>query len=839
MKQNLTRVLVIFCCTGVFTLGAQKLFAQGQGSFVDRILNPLPHYDPFDKPPPSPKFFPNEIDKQVREALIDSLTHREDTLEDHLQFFIKKDEQLKKARDPVTGLTEGVSDLYYNTIEERDRYLSAQKKALASTSSPKRKKLLQARIRNDELTQADKLVANSTANKWGGRINRMLGAVDLVDVLSGSYIGAAVDSTLIQLLGKGTPEISLEQRKALALYLRHLKRYPNDPHNEKVQKRVEVLEKKKKKFLVKKQIERAKEVLEKGDLGHAEFHYRMATLIDPSSQEAEGGLKQVEKQLHREAEKRKQDLSVPVESSGKSGDPAEDQDLTELLVALTQRNPEQIQTHTTALKEKYPKQPLAEAAKDSSSVAQEIKGQHEEAKKILQQIARSSDAPLERKKAKALLKNPEYNRLDSFRKARSRHRLQTFKYVLLGDDFLKKNILYGATPLIVSGPAGATALAAANVIMMGGKLYQVITSNPISYQPVVDKGVNYVRNHPSSESATEVYRVLADAYEKAGMYQKAIAYHQMSGKADEKKIAALKDKAVKTLLRAADKSNAISTKERYLKQILDAYPESAAAKEAIRKLAALVEKERQGLRMSKKFLMENPEIYGPEGLRLKSTLFDRDLNNMELADEGINLINKRHILFHFKTPWGIRSQDYPVDKEPSDRFYMALRAKNYEVAISDVNRRAKGSLGGIKNLPMPFLKDELERENPQEGSETKLRLVRKATGPSTAFSRVLDHELLSKSEMNPGSQYTVPPIKGNISPSHLDVSGALPAGLWGDKLTLGTDQASPYAGLQLPIPLLQGFIPVDFLLQGRPGRFSVFPKIRFNKEKGDDLELYR
>jgi hypothetical protein len=67
----------------------------------------------------------------------------------------------------------------------------------------------------------------------------------------------------------------------------------------------------------------------------------------------------------------------------------------------------------------------------------------------------------------------------------------------------------------------------------------------------------------------------------------------------------------------------------------------------------------------------------------------------------------------------------------------------------------------------------------------------------------------------------------------------MPAGIWGDRITLGNDARSPYAGMQLPIPLLQGFIPVDFMIQGRPGRFSIFPKIHIFKEQTEDKELYR
>ena len=71
------------------------------------------------------------------------------------------------------------------------------------------------------------------------------------------------------------------------------------------------------------------------------------------------------------------------------------------------------------------------------------------------------------------------------------------------------------------------------------------------------------------------------------------------------------------------------------------------------------------------------------------------------------------------------------------------------------------------------------------------------------------------------------------------MNGALPTGLWGNQLAIGTDQKGGFAGVLLPIPLLQGFIPVDFMVQGRPGGFSIYPKIHTGQDKGEDPELYR
>jgi hypothetical protein len=119
-------------------------------------------------------------------------------------------------------------------------------------------------------------------------------------------------------------------------------------------------------------------------------------------------------------------------------------------------------------------------------------------------------------------------------------------------------------------------------------------------------------------------------------------------------------------------------------------------------------------------------------------------------------------------------------------------------------------------------------------------LVREAGAPTTAlYPRAPDSQLQTEVERDPTTKYKLPPIQGNISASHFDISGGLPTGFWGEKLVLGQDQGSPFAGVQLPIPLLQGFIPVDFMVQGKPGRFSLFPKIRLSQDKGNDQELFR
>jgi hypothetical protein len=410
--------------------------------------------------------------------------------------------------------------------------------------------------------------------------------------------------------------------------------------------------------------------------------------------------------------------------------------------------------------------------------------------------------------------------------------------VLLGEDLLRKNLLYAAGAMAVAGPAGAATLGMVNAILLGSNVYNAATNNPVSAQSVIDAGVSYVRTHPNSSDASDIYKVLARSYEERGMFDRALAYHELAG-APEATVAAVKKRAATSLLDAAARAKDRATREYYFVRLIENFAGTPQAAEATGKLAEMARDENQGLRMSKKFLLENPEIYGPSGLALKTSLFDGDTRNMEIASRGVNLLNDRELVVYYQTPWGVRSQSYPISSATSDRFYVQLREKNHQVALADVNQRGKGSSGGIQGLPSALLRGGAEKPESKSGSEdgTTFTLVREASGKP--YPRVLDHELLSESERNAGVRYKLPPLRGSISASRFSMSGTLPTGLWGDQLAVGTDRRGGFAGVRLPIPLLKDFIPVDFMVHGRPGGFSVYPRIHSGAGTGEDQELYR
>ena len=809
--------------------------AQARELDLEKILNPMPEYDPFEKPAAAPQFFPDTVDKRARELLIDTLTNRNQALPEHLEFLKKEDTRLQKELRTNTGLTDRTQDLVNNTIQDREKNLAAYREALREASTPERKKYLEAVINRDDHFQSEQLMRQSSTNFWGGLVNRMLGSIDLVGVASGNYIGAAAETAISQLYALMDRDMSMEERRALARDLDHLKRYPDDPKNAQIRKQIETLDKKKRDVLVAKQLAKAKEALNKGDDDRALFHAQVAVFIDPRSQDAEKLRKQTAQALEQRQEARRQSLKARADENLT---PQQQADARTLLEALSLRDANLIQRVAIDTEKKYPGKPLADAARDAEAVALEMKGWHEAARKAVEQNARKAATPVTKERAEALLQSPGYNLLSRFADARTERQLESAKYVLLGDDFLRKNLLFAAGAMAAGGPGGIATLGMTNALVWSRNLFQVLTNNPISAQPVIDAGVAYVRSHPKSENVSEVYRVLADAYEERGMVERALVYHELAGSPKEK-LDALNDKAARALLNAASKSTSRSSQENYLKAVLDYHPDSNAAAEATKKLALLAKDENQGMRMSKQFLLEHPEIWGPRGLGLKATLFDGDPRNTEIADRGVILLNENELLVFYQTPWGVRSQNHRLTNATTERFFVALREKNQQVAAADANQRAKDSVGGIRNVPTTILRGEREQRGStsEDREDTTFTLIKEAGGSS--YRRVLDAQLITENERNPGSQYKLPPIQGSISASRFSMTGGLPTGFGGSQLAVGSDRGTPYGGVQIPIPLLQGFIPVDFMVQGRPGGVSVIPHIRTGVDKGSDPELYR
>ena len=77
MRRNFLRLFALIVALSALTLDLALLRAQERELELEKILNPMPDYDPFERSAAGPQFFPNEVDKHARELLIDALTNRQ------------------------------------------------------------------------------------------------------------------------------------------------------------------------------------------------------------------------------------------------------------------------------------------------------------------------------------------------------------------------------------------------------------------------------------------------------------------------------------------------------------------------------------------------------------------------------------------------------------------------------------------------------------------------------------------------------------------------------------------------------------------------------------------
>ena len=123
-------LFTIFPLLGFLAIATVPARAQNRELELEKILNPMPDFDPFERTDSAPRYFPDEIDKRARELMIDALTNNQQALENHAKSLQADDSRLEKQHGTVSGLTEHAQDLLNNTIQDRERYLAAQKEAL-------------------------------------------------------------------------------------------------------------------------------------------------------------------------------------------------------------------------------------------------------------------------------------------------------------------------------------------------------------------------------------------------------------------------------------------------------------------------------------------------------------------------------------------------------------------------------------------------------------------------------------------------------------------------------------------------------------------------------------
>jgi hypothetical protein len=179
----------------------------------------------------------------------------------------------------------------------------------------------------------------------------------------------------------------------------------------------------------------------------------------------------------------------------------------------------------------------------------------------------------------------------------------------------------------------------------------------------------YLERNPRGEHAVEVRGWLESFEASRGNYTGALRLAEAQPDPDFGHLAKLRKNASEQALEAALREQRRDVRLSLLKKVAREFQGTEAGQRAGEQARKEVEKGTpQRIRVSRGFLLENPEIAGPEGFALRPELLDDDLSNGELHPEGITFLGGRVLEFAFVSESG-------NDHEPPTRVRRSVSAE--------------------------------------------------------------------------------------------------------------------------------------------------------------------
>jgi hypothetical protein len=489
---------------------------------------------------------------------------------------------------------------------------------------------LEAEADDDELALARQRDADARWLRLGRVVNSLvepmgrslLGGALLPLRLLRSFLGLALD--LHQEEALTTPE-----RQALALRKQFLEEQPGAPEAPALAERVEADQGRWYRTLRDQQLRRARAALEAGDPAAALLSAERALLYAPEDAAAGRVAAQARAALERERARLREALSAAPEAELGAG--------TALSRALLGAG--DVALEAERLRASAPRGPLADEAGFASALALAQAGRELDAWRAFETVARRSGAGSNMARhAWAELASPQQDPERAFRAARAEERGLELRWLLFGP--LAGGPRERDLPVVLEWLVELPALPGV-ALGLPARLLRWPWSRPDGERPAVFAR-RYLDRYPDGAHAAELREWLVAHEARRKDWIAAAALAAEAPDADLAELARLRGRAAEQALRAARAARRRDVRAALLRRTASEYPDTAAGREAGRALRELVaEATPQRIRISRGFLLENPELAGPEALALRPGLLDGEPANGELHPEGVTLLGGR------------------------------------------------------------------------------------------------------------------------------------------------------------------------------------------------------
>lgn len=553
-------------------------------------------------------------------------------------------EALDRERDlqgqRPSGLTDDLRLLAAGVEPRRDVRRVALQEVLDTNPDPVVERVARHALEEaDDAGAADRLLTDDRHNRRANLVNE---AIRPLGVFSGTILlaalnpfllaGSAVDSvatTAVNLWNYN--RLSPREREALVRYRTLIERDGRTSDAPEIVQEVQALGAKRAAALCKETVDRGTQALDADDLDAARFHLTRAQRLPDCADRTKKPQERLAETLAKRAAAEEaalwpaDDLILPAGS-------LEADDYEALARTTVLGEPDAMMAAAQRFTQSHPHSGLSPGARLVVAEARDLAGRRPEARAALEEL--SDDDSRVGKVAQGILEGPDFGQLDALRAAERRHTRDVVKYVLVGG-VDGRSALYTAAQLGASGAQGAQSLGIVNVLGIATRAWQAWRHDPVSNQEIIDRGEELLAREPDGGESRDVHGRLADAYERAGNYERALMHCKATGQPDGKRVAKLQGKLADKLLEDAKRSSAAPLLFTAIARDFKGTDAAAEAEKTLQEHPAP-----EGIVLERDVLRDYPALLGPTALDLDPKLLDGDPGNGELSDKGITLANR-------------------------------------------------------------------------------------------------------------------------------------------------------------------------------------------------------
>ncbi len=564
-----------------------------------------------------------------------------------------------------TGLVPIATDLVNATLDSSHGYQVATGELLESDDlSPTLRERLSQTAKNHPLALASARIHDAWVITFGRAFNALaepIGKSIMTMSLAPYRLARSLLSYAIQVYNQ--EPLPLQRRQALAHWKEFVARYPNAPEVAQLEPLIEEGNIDLSETLYRRAMRGANRALEVGRTRLALVYADRALEIKPEDALASALRDEADKRLVQERNKQSRSLQIAQDWTPVSPE------ARQLSIALLDPHGD-IVGAAHELIESDPDGPFADEARFAEAIAIGEQRDELEMWRVLEEIAEEDQRESNMARhARALINNPATNPYMAFSEARSADRKNKAKWVMLGPWVRGPADRRLPRPLewVIDLPAiGQT------MMSFPMRLLQLpwIRSMPTARMAAV-YGRHYLELGLEGER-TEDVRDWLSAYEAKrdnwiAVYN--LALQDVNFDVDQ--LAELKEKAAGQAIAFASREDRRDIRQAMYRRVAREYPDTEAGNHAgIAVREEILYATPQRIRISRGFLVENPEFAGFQGMGLDPELIDDDTTNGELHPDGIVLVGGRTVKLSFVGPSG-------NDKDPPIEVYQELTEERF------------------------------------------------------------------------------------------------------------------------------------------------------------------